>query len=82
MVFIHHMAIWTQDLERLRSFYMDSFEANCSEKYSNPAKGFESYFLTFSCGARLEIMSSVNIVAPDDVNIGKIIQDMHIWLFH
>ena len=53
---IEHIAVWTEDLERLASFYRTYFGAAVGEKYANPAKGFESLFLTFDSGARLEIM--------------------------
>ena len=54
---IEHIAIWTQDLERLKDFYVTYFEAQANDKYVNPTKGFESYFLSFTSGARLELMS-------------------------
>jgi lactoylglutathione lyase len=58
---IEHMAIWTADLERLRTFYEQYFGATSKAKYVNAAKQFESYFLSFPEGARLEIMYSPNI---------------------
>ncbi len=63
---IEHVAIWTKDLERLKKFYMTYFEAKAGEKYVNPAKQFESYFLTFSSGARLELMSIPSIPESQD----------------
>lgn len=53
---IEHIAIWTNDLERLKDFYVRYFNANCGEKYFNPKKNFSSYFLTFEGGSRLELM--------------------------
>ena len=53
---IEHIAIWTHDLERLRSFYETYFGGTANTKYVNPRKRFESYFLTFADGARLELM--------------------------
>ena len=53
---IEHIAIWTPDLERLRQFYETYFEGRANTKYVNPRKQFESYFLTFADGARLELM--------------------------
>ena len=55
---LDHVAIWTTDLERLRSFYVTHFGASAGEKYRNPRKGFQSYFLSFTSGARIEIMAS------------------------
>ncbi len=54
---IEHIALWTNDLERLKTFYETHFAAAAAAKYINPAKGFASYFLTFASGARLELMS-------------------------
>lgn len=54
---IEHIAIWTQDLERLRAFYETFFKAKAGSKYINSAKGFESYFLSFGSGPRLEVMT-------------------------
>jgi lactoylglutathione lyase len=53
---IEHVAIWTRDLEGLRAFYETYFEARAGAKYANPATGFESYFLAFASGGRLELM--------------------------
>ena len=53
---IEHIALWTEDLERLVSFYEAYFGASVGEKYVNLAKGFESRFLSFDSGARLELM--------------------------
>jgi lactoylglutathione lyase len=53
---IEHLAIWTHDLERLRRFYETYFGGTANTKYVNPRKQFESYFLAFPDGARLELM--------------------------
>lgn len=54
---IEHVALWVSDLERMRAFYETYFGAVAGPKYTNAAKGFESYFLTFTAGgARLELM--------------------------
>ena len=53
---IEHVAFWTLDLERLRSFYETYFHAKSNDKYVNEDEGFESYFLTFEKGPSLEIM--------------------------
>jgi lactoylglutathione lyase len=59
---IEHVAIWTFELERLKSFYMKYFKAVAGEKYVNEKKGFQSYFLRFESGSRLEIMEMPGIV--------------------
>jgi lactoylglutathione lyase len=53
---IEHVAIWCQDLEGLRQFYETYLGARSNPKYVNQAKGFESYFLSFESGARMELM--------------------------
>ena len=64
---IEHVALWTSDLERLRQFYETYLGARASAKYVNPAKRFESYFLAFESGARLEIMQRPDVLAgPSD----------------
>jgi lactoylglutathione lyase len=71
---IHHIAIWTGDLERLRSFYQMYFSAHCGKKYENPAKGYSSYFLYFDDGASIEIMQREDIpvsqLAPGQQVVG------------
>lgn len=56
-----HVALWTNDLERLRSFYVTYFGGKSHEKYTNPKKGFASYFVTFESGSSLEIMQRNDI---------------------
>lgn len=55
---IEHVAFWTDDLERLAEFYGKYFGAVAGDKYVNPKKGFESRFLEFEGGARIEVMKS------------------------
>ena len=63
---IEHIAIWTKDIERLKAFYERYFEAQANRKYINPARQFESYFLTFAAGARLELMHLPSIPESRD----------------
>ncbi|WP_431611908.1 VOC family protein [Chryseobacterium sp. 'Rf worker isolate 10'] len=58
---IEHIAIWVKDLERSRAFYQKYFGAVSNEKYHNPVKNFQSYFLSFENGCRLEIMTRPDI---------------------
>ncbi len=62
---IEHIAIWTDNLERLKSFYIQYFGAKAGEKYINTKKQFESYFLSFESGCRLEIMRMPGITQRD-----------------
>ena len=58
---LEHVAIWTVDLERMRTFYEKYFDARSSLKYENHRKRFTSYFLTFPEGGRLELMHRPDI---------------------
>ncbi len=60
---IEHVALWTRNLERMRDFYVEFFDGKSNEKYINPRTGFESYFISFDSGARLEIMRKAAIPA-------------------
>ena len=61
MIRIEHLALWTLDIERLVAFYSKYFNATGGNQYVNAAKGFESRFLSFEGGARLEVMRSSTI---------------------
>src|ERR1043165_5288113 len=63
---LEHVAIWTDKLEELKDYYVKYFGAVSNDKYTNKSKGFESYFLSFKSGARLELMTMPNI--PDNSN--------------
>lgn len=56
-----HVAVWTTRLEELRAFYETYFDGKSGEKYVNPAKGFESYFILFDGGTSLEIMRCTTV---------------------
>lgn len=58
---IEHVAIWVNDLEGMRDFYKQYFNGEENSLYHNPKKQFESYFITFEGGARLELMKQVGI---------------------
>ncbi len=58
---IEHIALWTNDLERCKQFYISYFGASASPGYANAAKGFESCFLTFAEGARIEVMKTTTL---------------------
>jgi lactoylglutathione lyase len=58
---IDHLAIWVSDLEKMKAFYERYFQCLSGDKYFNPTKNFESYFLSFSNGCRLELMQMPGI---------------------
>ncbi len=55
---IEHVALWTDDLDELVYFYVTYFGATFGSNYNDFACGFESQFLNFRSGARLEIMKT------------------------
>lgn len=59
---IDHVALWVKDLEKMVFFYTKHFGATAGKLYTNEEKGFQSYFLTFESGGRLELMSRTDIV--------------------
>jgi len=63
---LEHVAIWTNQLELLRDFYVKFLNGTVSSKYTNPTNSFESYFISFENGARLELMQKPGI--PDNRN--------------
>ena len=58
---IGHIAIWTKDLEALKEFYTHYFGGVSNEKYINPVTKFESFFISFETGAKLELMRKPSI---------------------
>jgi lactoylglutathione lyase len=65
VVGIHHVAVWVDDLERARTFYVDRLGGRSGPEYHNARTGFRSYFVSFGQGARIELMSRGD-VAPAD----------------
>ena len=61
MTRIEHIALWTEDIDRLAAFYHTYFEARVGDVYRNPSKGFESRFLAFGDGARIEVMRTTKV---------------------
>lgn len=54
---IEHIAMYVNDLDNAREFFMKYFNASSNEGYHNQTTDFRSYFLSFDNGARLEIMN-------------------------
>ena len=54
---ISHIAMYVQDLEVVKEFYIRFFGAKAGELYHNPKTGLKSYFLSFDEGTRLELMN-------------------------
>jgi lactoylglutathione lyase len=58
---IEHVGVWVADIDRVAAFYARYFGAQVGNLYRNAGKGFESRFLTFAGGARLEIMTRKDV---------------------
>ncbi len=54
---IEHIAMYVNDLEAAKDFFVKYFGAASNKGYHNRKTDFRSYFLTFDGGARLEIMN-------------------------
>ena len=62
---IEHVAMYVNDLEAVRDFFVKYFDAVSNEGYHNVRTGFRSYFLNFYDGARLEIMNRPDMSDDD-----------------
>lgn len=66
---IDHVALYVRDLDGVKDFFVKYFGAAFNEKYRNPVSGFQSYFLRFDSGARVELMSKPRVTdLPKDPN--------------
>lgn len=64
---IEHIALYVNDLEQARDFFLKYFEASANEGYHNPRTDFRSYFLSFRDGSRLEIMTKPDLSDSGDL---------------
>ena len=62
---IDHIAMYVNDLEAVREFFIKYFHAVSNGKYHNKNTGFQSYFLSFQDGTRLEIMTKPEMQNED-----------------
>lgn len=58
---INHVALYVRNLEGAKAFFVRYFGAVSNEKYYNQKTGFQSYFLAFADGGRLEIMTKPDL---------------------
>lgn len=54
---IEHIAMYVNDIESTKDFFVKYFNATANKGYHNQTTNFRSYFLSFNDGARLEIMN-------------------------
>lgn len=62
---INHIAMYVNDLEAAKDFFVKYFGAVSGELYHNTKTDFRSYFLSFSDGTRLEIMTRPGLDDPE-----------------
>ena len=63
---IEHVALWSKDIEKLKSFYEMYFGAKSNAKYTNEKKGCQSYFLSFDSGSRIETIQKPGLLVDKD----------------
>ena len=54
---IEHVAMYVNDLEAAKDFFVKYFGGRANELYHNKNTDFRSYFISFEDGTRLEIMN-------------------------
>ena len=73
---IDHVALYCQDLEAMRDFFITYFEASSNDLYHNQITGLRTYILTFPKGdTRLELMQRPDVtsqVVPERAHLGYI----------
>lgn len=62
---IEHIALYVNDLEATKEFFIKYFGASSNDGYHNLNTNFRSYFLSFDDGARLEIMNRPSMDNPE-----------------
>lgn len=64
---IHHVAMFVNDLETSREFFIRYFGAESNEMYHNPKTGLKTYIMTFDGEAKLEIMHRPDVTSTEKV---------------
>ena len=63
---IDHAALFCRDLEQMRQFFIDYFDARSNEQYHNLRTGLRTYILSFTEGStRLELMQRPDVQDAD-----------------
>jgi len=69
---IDHVAIYVNNLEKTKEFYVKYFQAKANEKYHNKNTGLQTYFLSFpDSETRLEIMTRPELSAREDKTMNE-----------
>ncbi len=68
---IEHVAIWVSNLELVKEFYVQYFDAKANQLYHNANTGFSSYFLRLGGDSRIELMHRPDVFQkPSGVGFG------------
>ena len=62
---IEHIALYVNDLNAARDFFVTYLGGTSNDGYHNKATDFRSFFISFDDGARLEIMNKPEIADPE-----------------
>ena len=62
---IEHIAMYVNDLEKARDFFVSFLGGRSNDGYHNVKTGFRSYFISFDDGSRLEIMNKPELADPE-----------------
>ncbi len=62
---IEHMAMYVNDLEAARDFFVEFLGGVSNSGYHNKTTGFRSFFISFDDGARLELMNKPAVTDAD-----------------
>ena len=62
---IEHIALYVNDLEAARDFFITYLGGKSNDGYHNPRTDFRSYFMSFDGGARLELMTKPGMEAQE-----------------
>ena len=54
---IEHVAMYVNDIDRARDFFVKYLDGKSNDGYHNVKTDFRSYFISFDDGASLEIMN-------------------------
>jgi lactoylglutathione lyase len=75
---IDHVAIWTTHLEKMKDYYVRYFNGIANKKYRNDENQYESYFVSFDSGSRIELMEKPGI--PENLN--DTIEKQYLGIIH
>jgi len=64
---IEHVAMYVNDLEKARDFFIKYLGGVSNDGYHNTKTGFKSYFISFDDGSRLELMNKPGMTDDEKV---------------